>query len=46
MVAEKITVVTRRAGEEKAYKWESDGKNTFVIEETKKGKRGTEITLI
>jgi molecular chaperone HtpG len=45
MVAEKITVVTRRAGEEKAYKWESDGKNTFVIEETKKGKRGTEITL-
>ncbi|WP_319370402.1 molecular chaperone HtpG [uncultured Ilyobacter sp.] len=45
MVADKITVVTRRAGEEKAYKWESDGKNTFIIEEVKKEKRGTEITL-
>lgn len=45
MIAEKISVVTRRAGEEKAYKWESDGKNTFVIEESKKEKRGTEITL-
>lgn len=45
MVAEKITVATKRAGEEKAYKWESDGKNSFVIEEIKKEKRGTEITL-
>jgi molecular chaperone HtpG len=45
MVADKITVLTRKAGEDKAYKWESDGKNNFIIEESKKEKRGTEITL-
>lgn len=45
MVADKITVLTRKAGEKQAYKWESDGKNNFVIEEFKKEASGTEIIL-
>lgn len=45
MVAEKITVVTRKAGEKQAYKWESAGDGAYTIEECEKKKRGTTITL-
>ncbi len=45
MVAEKVVMVTRRAGEKEAVRWESDGSGTFSIEPTKKDKRGTTITL-
>src|SRR5580658_9303278 len=33
MVADKIEVVSRKAGEDKTYKWTSDGKSGFDIEE-------------
>lgn len=33
MVADKVEVVSRKAGEEKTYKWTSDGKSGFDIEE-------------
>jgi molecular chaperone HtpG len=45
MVADKVEVVTKKAGEEKAYKWVSNGSGEFEIEETTKEGHGTEITL-
>jgi molecular chaperone HtpG len=33
MVADKVEVVSRKAGEEKTYKWTSDGKTGFDLEE-------------
>lgn len=45
MVAEKVVIVTRRAGEEAAVRWESDGGGTFSIEPAEKETRGTTITL-
>ncbi len=47
IVAEKVTVVTRRAGEEanQGVRWESDGGGEFSVEMVEKEKRGTTITL-
>ncbi len=45
MVADKVEVVTKKAGEEKAYKWESDGSGEYEITETTKEHSGTAITL-
>ena len=45
MVASKVEVITRRAGEEQAYKWESNGVDGFEITETERDKIGTDIKL-
>ncbi len=45
MVASKVEVITRRAGEEQAYKWESNGVDGFEITETERNKIGTDIKL-
>jgi len=47
MVADKITVLTRRAGEDasKGVKWESTGGGEYTIEHYTKDTRGTEIIL-
>ncbi|HAR95614.1 MAG TPA: molecular chaperone HtpG [Deltaproteobacteria bacterium] len=47
MVADKITVISKRAGEKngKAVKWESTGDGSFAIDETDKKGKGTDITL-
>lgn len=45
MVADKVEIKTRKAGEEKAYKWISNGVDGFEIEETEKDGNGTEIKL-
>ena len=45
MVASKVEVVTKRAGEEQSYKWISNGVDGFEIEETEKEKSGTDIKL-
>ncbi|MEO9779803.1 MAG: molecular chaperone HtpG [Sedimentitalea sp.] len=46
MVADKVTVVTRKAGTEKAFVWESDGKSGFSIDVAEQpGEVGTSITL-
>jgi len=45
MVANKIEVITRKANEEQAYKWVSDGSGEFDLEETTKDTHGTEIIL-
>ncbi len=45
MVADKVVVVSRKAGDEQAWKWTSDGKGTYTVEETTRDQQGTTITL-
>jgi molecular chaperone HtpG len=45
MVANKIELHTRKAGEEKGYKWISEAKEEFTLEESKKENSGTDIIL-
>lgn len=45
MVANTLTVKTRTFGEDKAYKWESDGSDGYTIQEIEKEDIGTEIIL-
>lgn len=45
MVAEKVEVVSRKAGSEEAWKWSSNGKGTFTLEEAERESQGTTITL-
>ena len=47
IVADKVTVLTRRAGEsaDQGVRWESDGGGEFAIEMVEKLGRGTEVTL-
>jgi molecular chaperone HtpG len=47
IVADKVTVLTRRAGEspDQGVHWESDGGGEFAIEMVEKLGRGTEVTL-
>ena len=47
VVADKITVLTRRAGlgPEHGVRWESDGEGSYAIETVTKPGRGTEVTV-
>jgi molecular chaperone HtpG len=45
MVADDVTVISRKAGEAEAWRWESDGKGDFTIEGAERAGRGTTITL-
>jgi molecular chaperone HtpG len=45
IVAKKVEVLTKKAGEEKAYKWSSEANGEFEIVEAEKENYGTEITL-
>ncbi len=45
IIADKVTLITRRAGETEAIKWESSGEGDFTIEATEKAGRGTEVIL-
>ena len=45
MVADKVEIVTKKAGETQAYKWISNGIDGFEIEEAEKDGIGTEIKL-
>ena len=45
IVADKVTLITKKAGENSAVKWESDGTGEFTIEDCEKETRGTTITL-
>ena len=45
MVASSITVITRKYGEDKAWKWISDGADGYTIEETSKDAPGTDIIM-
>ncbi len=45
MVADRVTLVTRRAGEESATRWDSRGDGVFLIEDDEREANGTSITL-
>ena len=45
MVASSITVISRKYGEDKAWKWVSDGADGYTIEETTKDAPGTDIIM-
>jgi len=45
MVADKIEVVSRKAGEDKAWRWISDGQSGFDIEPAERSTVGTTILL-
>ena len=45
MVASKVEILTKKAGEDNAWSWESDGVSGFEIKEAKQESNGTEITL-
>ncbi len=45
MAADKVTLVTRRAGEKEAVLWESVGDGQYTLTTAERSKRGTSITL-
>ncbi|MGH3692960.1 MAG: molecular chaperone HtpG [Pseudonocardiaceae bacterium] len=45
MVADKVTLLTRRAGESHATRWESSGDGTYTIESVDDAPQGTAVTL-
>ena len=45
MVADKVDVITRKAGDKDAWLWSSDGKGEFSIEPSERETRGTTVTL-
>lgn len=45
MVADKVTLVTRRAGTDEGVRWESSGEGTYTIEPAADAPEGTSVTL-
>jgi molecular chaperone HtpG len=45
MVADKVEVISKKAGESAAFKWISDGKEEYSIEPAERETQGTTITL-
>ncbi len=45
MVADKVEVISKKAGENTAFKWTSDGKSGYKIEDAEKDTFGTDIIL-
>ena len=45
MVASKVTVISKKYGEETAYKWVSDGADGYTIEECDKDSYGTDVIM-
>ena len=45
MVASSITVISRKYGEDRAWKWVSDGADGYTIEETEKATPGTDVIM-
>ncbi|MFH1158246.1 MAG: molecular chaperone HtpG [Pseudomonadota bacterium] len=45
MVANKVEVLSRKAGDKTAWQWASEGKGRYTVDEHLKDERGTEITL-
>ncbi|WP_422769063.1 molecular chaperone HtpG [Plantactinospora sp. WMMC1484] len=45
MVADKVTLLTRKAGESTATRWESDGGATYAVETVDEAPQGTSVTL-
>jgi molecular chaperone HtpG len=45
MVAERVTMITRRAGEATGTRWESTGDGTYTVDDVEGAPQGTSITL-
>jgi len=45
MVADRVTLLTRRAGESSATRWESGGEGTYTIEAAEDAPQGSTVTL-
>ncbi len=45
MVADKVTLLTRRAGSDEGVRWESEGEGTYTIETVADLPQGTSVTL-
>ena len=45
IIADKVILTTRRAGETTAVRWESSGEGDFTLEEADKATRGTDVVL-
>jgi molecular chaperone HtpG len=45
VVADRVTVLTRRAGADEGVKWESDGKGEYSLEPAQLSERGTQVIL-
>ena len=45
MVAERVEVICRKAGESQGWRWSSDGKGAFTIAEEAEAERGARIVL-
>jgi molecular chaperone HtpG len=45
MVADKVTLVSRKAGESEGTRWESDGQGTYTIEPVADAPQGTAVTV-
>lgn len=45
IVSDRVDVVSRKAGEEQAYRWTSDGKTGFEIEPSTRAGQGTSVTV-
>ncbi len=45
MVADKVTVISKKYGEDEAYIWESSGVDGYTIEKTDKATNGTDVII-
>lgn len=45
IIADKVTLTTRRAGSTDAVQWQSAGEGDYTLEDVKKASRGTQIVL-
>ena len=45
MVADRVKIITRRAGEQSATQWESSGDGTYTLTEAQKAEPGTDVIL-
>ena len=45
MVADKVEVVTRKYGEDKAWRWVSEGAGGYTIEEAERDSQGTDVIM-
>jgi molecular chaperone HtpG len=45
LVADRVEVISRAAGDGRAHRWASDGKETFTVEPAQRPERGTAVVL-
>src|SRR5271168_2873589 len=45
MVADRVEVISRKAAEEQAWRWTSDGKTGFELEPAERDRQGTTVTV-